>query len=110
MNERVMYVQLKTGHGTDKGPSWISRVRFSKTWRTAYFQGRTLHRVTGTSRANFDSNFYDVDSGDEYWLSGPKRDRTDGRYSSQQPTVVEDAREAYEAFLNGAPLPGRENG
>lgn len=105
-----MYVQLKTGYGTDSGPSWISRVRFSKTWRTAYFQGRTLHRVTGTSRANFDSNFYDVDSGDEYWVSGPKRDRTDGRYSSQQPTVEEDAREAYEAFLDGASLPGRENG
>jgi hypothetical protein len=105
-----MYVQLKTGYGTDRGPSWIARIRFSKTWRTAYFQGRTLHRGTGTSRANFDSNFYDVESGDEYWLSGPKRDRTDGRYSSQQPAVEEDAREAYEAFLEGAQLPGRENG
>lgn len=110
VNERIMYVQLKTGYGTDRGPSWISRVRFSKTWRTAYFHGRTLHRVTGTSRANFDSNFYDVESGEEYWVSGPKRDRTDGRYSSQPPTVEEDARDAYEAFLAGAPLPGRENG
>jgi hypothetical protein len=35
--------------------------------------------VTGIANANFDSNFYDVDSGDEYWISGPKRDRTDGR-------------------------------
>jgi hypothetical protein len=105
-----MYVQLKTGHGTDEGPSWISRVRFSKTWRTAYIQGRTLHRVTGFSRANFDSNFYDVDLGDEYWLSGPKSDRTDGRYSSRQPMVEEYSREAYEALLGGALLPGRENG
>ncbi|MBM7781775.1 hypothetical protein [Arthrobacter tumbae] len=110
MNERIMYVQLKTGYNTDRGPAWISLVRFSKSWRTAYFHGRTLHRVTGTARANFDSNFYDIESGEEYWVSGPKRDRADGRYSSQQPLVEEGAREAYEAFLNGAPLPGREHG
>jgi len=105
-----MYVQLKTGHNTDQGPAWISMVKFTKTWRTAYFHGRTLHRVTGTAGANNDSNFYDVENHDEYWISGPKRDRTDGRYSSKQPVVEEEAREAYEAFLEGAPLPGRESG
>lgn len=46
-----MYVQLKTGYNTDRGPAWISVVPFSKSWRTAYFHGRTLHRVTGTARA-----------------------------------------------------------
>lgn len=39
-----------------------------------------------------------------------KRDCTDRRYSSQQPLLDDDAREAYEAFLAGQPLPGRENG
>ena len=110
MNDRIMYVQLKTGHNTDAGPSWSGWVRFTKTWRTAYFQGRTLRRVTGTAHANFDANFYDIDNGEEFWISGPKRDRTDGRYSRQQPVVEEDARAAYEAFLSGAPLPGREAG
>lgn len=43
-------------------------------------------------------------------MSGPKRDRTDGRYTNQQPLVDDDVREVYEAFLAGAPLPGRENG
>ena len=43
-------------------------------------------------------------------MYGPKRDRTDGRYSNQRPQVDEDARDAYEAFLAGAPLPGREAG
>ncbi|MGO4360950.1 hypothetical protein [Terrabacter sp. RAF57] len=110
MPERIMYLQLKTGHNTDRGPAWIARVRFTRTWRTAYVHGRTLHRVTGTAGANWDSNFYDVDTGEEFWMSGPKRDRTDGRYSSQQPLVDDDAREAYEAFLTGRALPGRENG
>jgi hypothetical protein len=105
-----MYVQLKTGHNTDRGPAWIACVRFTRTWRTAYVHGRTLRRVTGTAEANFDSNFYDVDTGEEFWISGPKRDRTDGRYSNQGPLIDDDAREAYEAFLAGAPLPGRGNG
>lgn len=105
-----MFVQLKTGYDTDRGPSWIAMVRFTRSWRTAHFHGLTLHRVTGTRRANVDSNFYDVDSDDEYWVSGPKRDRTDGRYSAQQPIVEDDVTALYEAFLDGAPLPGREQG
>ena len=110
MNDRIMYVQLKTGYDTDAGPSWIAWVRFTKTWRTAYFRGRTLRRVTGTARANFDANIDDTENGDTYWISGPKRDRTDGRYGHQMPHVEEDARAAYVAFLKGAALPGRESG
>ncbi|MDR6558512.1 hypothetical protein J2809_002882 [Arthrobacter pascens] len=105
MPERIMYVHLKTGYNTDRGPAWITRLRFSKSWQTCYFRGRTLERYSG-----FDSNFYDVDTGEEFWISGPKRDRTDARYSSQQPEVDEDVRAEYEAFLSGAPLPGREKG
>lgn len=100
-----MYVQIKTGYNTDKGPAWISKVRFSKTWQTAYWRGRTLAR--GRS---FDSNFYDVDTQEEFWLSGPKRNETDGRYSNALPEVDADNREADEAVLEGAPLPGKERG
>lgn len=110
MAERIMYVQLKSGYNTDRGPAWITRVRFTRTWRTTYFHGRTLARVTGTYRANFDSNFYDVATDEGFWISGPKRDRTDGRYSGQQPVVEVDVRDEYDAFLAGAPLPGRASG
>ena len=105
-----MYVQLKTGYPLDQGPAWIARVRFSKTWRTVYFHGRTLARVTGTAYANRDWNFYDVQTGEGFWISGPKRKRTDARYSSQQPEVEPTARAAYEAFLAGGALSGREHG
>ena len=110
MPARIMFVQLKSGFNTDLGPAWISRVQFTKTWRTAYFHGRTLRRTTGTAYANMDANFRDMESGEEFWISGPKRDRTDARYSHQQPTIEEDVRDEYERFLNGAPLPGRERG
>jgi len=100
-----MYVQLKTGYDVDRGPKWIALLSFSKSWATAEYRGRTLRRFS----RGWDANFYDVDNGDEYWISGPKRDRSDGRYSNEQPEVDEEVRAEYEAFLNGAPLPGREN-
>lgn len=106
MSNRVMFVQLKSGHKTDKGPAWISVVRFNRSWRTATWHGKTLRRATGM----LDANFYDVETTEQYWISGPHRDRRDTRYSSIRPTIDDDAREAYEAFLNGESLPGREKG
>ena len=100
-----MFVQLKEGSGLDQGPCWVCRVEFSTTWLTARFHGLTLRRESG-----FDSNFVDVSTGERWWVSGPKRDRTDARYSARQPQVDDDVRDAYEAFLAGAALPGREHG
>ncbi|MFI1959956.1 hypothetical protein [Streptomyces althioticus] len=108
MPRRIMFVQLKTGYDTDRGPSWIGWVDFSKTWKTAYFQGRTLRRATGLGL--FDANFYDAETDEAFWISGPKRDRSDTRYGPEEPTVEDDAADAYRAFLQGAPLPGREDG
>jgi len=102
--DRVMFVQLKTGHNTDNGPCWISVVRFNRSWNTAYWHGKTLRRWPGM----FDANFYDIDTKEECWVSGPHRDRADTRYSRINPVVDDDAREAYQAFLAGAALPGRE--
>jgi hypothetical protein len=104
--DRVMFVQLKTGHPLDKGPAWIRVVSFNRTWKTARWHGKTLHRWRGM----FDANFYDAETNEEYWISGPHRDGRDTRFSSIQPTIDEEAREVYEAFLEGAPLPGRERG
>ena len=106
MPDRVTFVQLKTGHDIDKGPAWISVVRFNRTWKTATWHGKTLRRWPGM----FDANFFDIDTKEEYWLSGPHRDGGDTRYSSIKPIVDPDAREAYDAFLTGAALPGREHG
>jgi hypothetical protein len=106
MPDRIMFIQLKSGHDTDKGPAWISVVSFNRSWKTARWHGKTLHRDLGL----FDANFYDIETNEEYWLSGPRRDQRDTRYSSITPIVDGDAREAYSAFLDGDPLPGRERG
>ena len=101
-----MFAQLKTGYGTDQGPCWVSLVRFNRSWKTASWHGKTLPRWPRM----FDANFYDIDTQDEYWLSRPHRDRGDTRDSSVIPTIDDDARDAYQSFLDGAPLPGRERG
>lgn len=106
MARRLMFVQLKTGHDVDSGPSWIGWVEFNRSWKTARFHGRELRRRSRT----FDSNFYDVETDEDFWLSGPKRDRTDTRYGPATTVIEDDARSAYEAFLDGAPLPGRDQG
>lgn len=100
-----MFVQLKTGYDVDRGPSWIGWVDFNRSWNTARYRGRVLRRAQGP-----DANFYDVETDEDFWLSGPKRDRTDTRYGPALTEVDDDARQAYEAFLAGAPLPGRANG
>ncbi|MHA6765513.1 hypothetical protein [Streptacidiphilus sp. PAMC 29251] len=105
MPRRLMFVQVKSGYNTDRGPSWIGWVDFSKTWSTAYFQGRTLRRAGGG-----DGNFYDAQTSERFWVSGPKRDRTDTRYGPATTEIEPEAVATYHAFLEGAPLPGRENG
>ncbi|WP_176635629.1 hypothetical protein [Arthrobacter wenxiniae] len=108
MAERIMYVHLKAGCEIGRGLAWIARVRLSKTWRTAYFRDSALCRVTGHALANHEANFFDSVTGDEYWIPGPKRDRTDGRYSNGQPSIDTDALDDYLAFLAGNPcLAGR---
>lgn len=101
-----MFIQLKTGHDIDRGPSWIGWVEFTRTWRTARFHGRELARMPpGT-----EGNFFDLATGELFWVSGPKRDRTDTRYGPATAEIDDDARKVYEAFLGGAALPGRETG
>lgn len=103
MARRLMFVQLKTGFDTDRGPSWICWVEFNRSWNTARFHGRELRRVR-----SWDANFYDVETDETWWISGPKRDRTDTRYGPATTVVDEVARALYEAFLAGGSLPGRD--
>ena len=65
---------------------------------------------TAPGRGMSDANFYDIETNEEFWVSGPKRDRTDTRYGPFNTVIEPDAVETYHAFLEGASLPGRGNG
>lgn len=67
MRRRVMYVENKHGliDGVQGRIGWVS---FSKTGQTVYYRGRTLQKGSGIS-----GNFFDVESREEYWVSGVKQ-------------------------------------
>ena len=75
MKSRLIYVELKTGF-SENGPAWIGMGYDSKTGRTTYFDGRTLTKAIGTS-----GNFMDIDSRDEYWVSGVKKNGMDRHHA-----------------------------
>jgi hypothetical protein len=72
--------------------------------------GVPARQDTATSDGPSRRDFFDVDTGDVFWLSGPHRDRRDTRYSTVLPEVDDDVQESYGRFLAGEPLPGREGG
>jgi hypothetical protein len=74
---RLRYIELKTGYA-DNGPAWISNVIFSKSGETIYFNGKALKRIHGGGIAG---NYYDLESSDEYWVSGVKKDGTNRHWA-----------------------------
>ena len=97
-----MYVELKTGH-EDAGPAWSGWVRSSKTGRTAYYRGKTLRRIAG---GGVKGNHVDVATGEEYWVSGVKKDRQDRHWAGAGPVEVdEDARDEYLRLVGGGRWP-----
>lgn len=66
---------------------------FSKTGRTLYYRGLTFQSLKG---AGFKSNYYAVETGESYWISGPKRRGGDALYGGGTPIAIdEEVREEY---------------
>ena len=90
MRSRIMYIESKAD-GLN-GPARIGRVTFNKTGRTVSYKGQSFHRIK-----SFKANYRDNETGDEYWISGPRRDGLDRLYGKSA-LVVEidpDVREEY---------------
>ncbi len=99
MQTRIMYIEDKSAGLS--GPARIGRVSFSKTGRTLHYRGRSFQSLKG---AGFKANYYDVETGEEFWISGPRRDGADRLYG--EPVAVEiddDVREEYWTDIRGRP-------
>ena len=93
-----MYIEDKSG-GLE-GDARIGRVYFSKSGKTLYYRGRRFRSLKGYG---FKSNYFEVASGDEFWISGPKKDRQDRLYGGSLGVEIdEDVREEYIAYLRDA--------
>lgn len=96
---RIMYIEHKAGELI--GPARIGRVTFSRSGRTLYYRDQRFQSLKGTG---FKSNYYDVDTLEDYWISGPKRRGGDGLYGAGSPVEIdEDVREEYWRRIRGLP-------
>ena len=81
---RIMYIERKAGNLT--GPARIGRVTYSKTGATIHYRGREFRSLKG---AGFKANYYNVETGDEYWISGPRKDGHDPLYTTNIGTEID---------------------
>lgn len=89
MKSRIMYVEYKGGGLTGQG--WITRITFSKSGCSVYFRGKRLQTLGG---AGFKANYFDVATGEHYWVSGPKRNGQDRLYGGVV-EIDDEVREEY---------------
>ena len=73
MRTEIKYIELKSGF-SDNGNAWIGLVSFSKSGKTIYFDGKAFQSLNGMG---INGNYFDIERGDEYWISGVKKDMTD---------------------------------
>ena len=85
--KRIMYVEYKGGEL--EGPARIGWVELTRSRRGYRYRGKLLLKTNG-----FKHNCVDAETGEEYWVSGPKRDGADKLYGGVV-QIDEDAREAY---------------
>ena len=73
LRTELKYIELK-GEFSDNGPAWIGLVSFSKSGKTIYFDGKAFQSLTGTG---ISGNYFDLETSNEYWISGVKKNMTD---------------------------------
>ena len=100
---RIMYIEYK-GDGI-VGNARIGRVTFSKTGKSIYFDGKTFQSLNGQG---FKSNYFDVETGEEYWISGCKKDGSDALYPNKV-GIDEDVWDEYWTKIRKKPEMSRQN-
>jgi len=79
----IRYIELKTGYNDD-GPAWIGKVKLSKTSNTVYFNDHAFKKYQGIN-----SNFYDVETGESYWISGVKKNSEDRYWAGKGKVMID---------------------
>jgi len=98
METRIMYIENKSD--SLSGDARIGRVRFSKTMRSMFYDGKEFLKV----KSGFKHNCIEIESGNEYWISGCKKDGSDRLYGEKIPVLIdEDAKEEYWITIRNQP-------
>ncbi len=99
MTTRIMWIENKTAGDGLAGPARIGRVTFTKSGKSVRYQGRLLQPST---QVGLKANYFDSESGEEYWVSGCRKDGMDALYATDV-EIDEDVREEYWRTIRGKP-------
>ncbi len=93
---KVMYIEDKS-EGLE-GEARIGRVYFSKSGKTLYYRGQKFQSLKGSG---FKANYFEVVSGDHFWISGPRQDQNDRLYGGNRGVEIDgDAYDEYMLYIN----------
>lgn len=93
---KIMYIEDKSS-GLE-GDARIGRVFFSKSGKTLYYRGLKFQSLKGSG---FKANYFETDSGNHYWISGPRKDQNDRLYGGNQGVQIDsDVYEEYMQYLS----------
>lgn len=97
---RIMYIEYKGDSLT--GVARIGRVTFSKTGKSIRYDGKLFLSASGQG---FKSNYFDDDTGEEYWISGCRKDGADRLYGERLPIYIdEDVMDEYWVNIRNLPM------
>ena len=85
LKTRIMYIENKSKGLT--GEARIGRVTFSKTGKSIHYNGRIFKSLKG---AGFKSNYHDSETGEDFWISGCKKDGSDRLYGERLPIHIDE--------------------
>jgi hypothetical protein len=80
-----MYIECKAEELT--GDARIGRVIFSKTGKSIHYGGNTFQTLNGRG---FKANYFNVETGEYYWISGCKKNGADRLYGERLPIYIDD--------------------
>jgi hypothetical protein len=96
--KRIMYIEYKGGELEVCGRiARIGWVELSRSRRAYRYAGRLLQKCVG-----YKYNCIDAETGETYWVSGPKRDGTDRLYGGIV-EIDDDARVEYWTSIRKQP-------
>ena len=99
MKSRIMYIEHKAGKLT--GPAVIGLVTFSRTGKMLDYKGQKFQSLAGRG---FKLNYFDVETHEDYWISGCRCDGADRLYDGGPPVAIdEDIREEYWTTIRKKP-------
>ncbi len=85
-----MWIEHKTGDGL-AGPARIGWVKVSEKGKRLDYGSKRFRTLSGQG---FKANYFDIDTRDEYWISGCRKDGRDALYNTTV-EIDEDALEEY---------------